>query len=98
VICFVFWWDWGLNSGLHIHKASVLLLEPHLQSILLWLFWRWGVSQSICPSWPEAVIFLISTSQVARIISTSHWCPARKAMSNTLLFKLNNFLRNSKVS
>jgi hypothetical protein len=35
-----FWWDWGLNSGLHACKGGTLLLEPHLQSILLWLFWR----------------------------------------------------------
>jgi hypothetical protein len=27
-------WDWDLNS------AGPLLLEPHLQSILLWLFLR----------------------------------------------------------
>jgi hypothetical protein len=26
-------WDWGLNSGLR-----AILLKPHLQSILLWLF------------------------------------------------------------
>jgi hypothetical protein len=38
-------WDWGLNSGLHIFKAGTLLLEPYLQSILLWLFWRWGLSE-----------------------------------------------------
>jgi hypothetical protein len=25
------------------HKAGAVLLEPHLQSILLWLFWRWGL-------------------------------------------------------
>jgi hypothetical protein len=36
-----FWWDWGLNSGLHNCKARILL-EPHLHSILLWFFWRWG--------------------------------------------------------
>jgi hypothetical protein len=24
-----FWWDSGLNSGLHSHKAGTLLLEPH---------------------------------------------------------------------
>jgi hypothetical protein len=30
----------SLNSGLKACKASALLLEPHLQSILLWLFWR----------------------------------------------------------
>jgi hypothetical protein len=38
-----FWWDWGLTSGLHTCKVGTLLLEPHLQSILLWLFWRWGL-------------------------------------------------------
>jgi hypothetical protein len=35
---FVFWWEWGLNSGLCACKAGTLLLEPHLQSTLLWLF------------------------------------------------------------
>jgi hypothetical protein len=30
--------DWGLNSELHVCKAGTLLLELHLQSILLWLF------------------------------------------------------------
>jgi hypothetical protein len=32
-----FWWNWGWNSWLH-----ALLLEPHLWSILLQLFWRRG--------------------------------------------------------
>jgi hypothetical protein len=31
----------GLNSGLCACKSGALPLEPHLQSILLWLFWRW---------------------------------------------------------
>jgi hypothetical protein len=35
-----FGWYWGLNSGLHTCKAGAL--PPHLQFILLWLFWRWG--------------------------------------------------------
>jgi hypothetical protein len=30
-IYYLFWWDRGLNSGLHACKAGVLLLEPHLQ-------------------------------------------------------------------
>jgi hypothetical protein len=30
-----FWWDWGLNSGLHAYKEGALLLEPHLWSVLL---------------------------------------------------------------
>jgi hypothetical protein len=29
------------KPGLGACKAGDLLLEPHLQSILLWLFWRW---------------------------------------------------------
>jgi hypothetical protein len=37
-------WEWDLNSGLHICKAGALLLEPLHQSILLWLFWRWGLA------------------------------------------------------
>jgi hypothetical protein len=40
-----FRWNWGLNSGLHTHKAGALPLCPlHLQSILHRLFWRWGLS------------------------------------------------------
>jgi hypothetical protein len=49
-VLFCFWSNWGLNSALCLqsykannHKAGTLLLEPHLQSILLWLFWRWGL-------------------------------------------------------
>jgi hypothetical protein len=33
--------DWGLNSGIHTCQAGALLLESYLQSIILWLFWRW---------------------------------------------------------
>jgi hypothetical protein len=39
---FFFSWDCGLNSGFHFCKAGALPLEPHLQSILVWLFWKWG--------------------------------------------------------
>jgi hypothetical protein len=35
---------WGLNSGLCACKVGTLPLEPQLQSILLCLFWRWGLS------------------------------------------------------
>jgi hypothetical protein len=31
----------GFELRLHTCKAGVLLLEPLLQSILLWLLWRW---------------------------------------------------------
>jgi hypothetical protein len=26
----LFWWDWGLNVGLHAYKAGALLFEPCL--------------------------------------------------------------------
>jgi hypothetical protein len=32
---FFFWWDGGLNLGLLACKAGVLLLEPHLESVLV---------------------------------------------------------------
>jgi hypothetical protein len=38
----IFFFDWGLNSWLHNCKAGAVPLEPHLQTTLLWLFWRWG--------------------------------------------------------
>jgi hypothetical protein len=43
-IFFFFLWNWSLNSGLCTCKAGALPLEPHLQSILLCLFWRWGLA------------------------------------------------------
>jgi hypothetical protein len=42
-----FFGAWGVSLGLHTCEADSLSLEPHLQSILLWLFWRWGGSQKI---------------------------------------------------
>jgi hypothetical protein len=43
-VCFEYWilfrGGTGVNSGLLTCKAGALLLEPHLQFILLWLFWR----------------------------------------------------------
>jgi hypothetical protein len=66
----------GLGFDLTARKAGALPLEPHLQSILFWLFWRWGVSRTICPGWPQTMILPISASQVARITSVSHWRPA----------------------
>jgi hypothetical protein len=32
-----------------------------------------GVSQTICPGWPQTLILLTSASQIARIIGMSHW-------------------------
>jgi hypothetical protein len=38
-------WNWALNfnQGFLLEKAGPLPLEPYLQFILLWLFWRWGL-------------------------------------------------------
>jgi hypothetical protein len=62
---------WGLNSELYTCKVGILPLEPHFQSILLWLFWRWGLANYFS-GWPPNVILLISASQVARTAGMSH--------------------------
>jgi hypothetical protein len=36
-------------------------------------FSRDRVSQTICPSWLQTVILLVSAHQVARITGVSHW-------------------------
>jgi hypothetical protein len=46
---FFFGWDWILNKA--SKWQSRLLFEPCLQSILLWLFCRWGSPQTIFPGW-----------------------------------------------
>jgi hypothetical protein len=71
---FLFFWgrqDWSLKSGICTYEVGTVLLEPHLLSILLSLFWRW-VSRILCPSWPQIMILPISVSQLARIIGVSH--------------------------
>jgi hypothetical protein len=40
----------GLGFELSLESRH-LYLEPHLQSILLLLFWRWGL-ETICSDWP----------------------------------------------
>jgi hypothetical protein len=39
---FIFSCDWVMNSGLCACKADTVTFQPKLQSILLWLFWKWG--------------------------------------------------------
>jgi hypothetical protein len=56
----------GLSTQGFTCEVGSLLLEPHLQSILLWL-WRWGSWYLLSP-----VILLISTTQVAGITSVYH--------------------------
>jgi hypothetical protein len=37
-----------------------------------------GVLRTLCPGWPLTSVLLITTSQVARITSVSHWHPAQR--------------------
>jgi hypothetical protein len=37
----------SLNAGLHTCRGGALPPEPHLQSIMLWLFWRWGFGEQV---------------------------------------------------
>jgi hypothetical protein len=72
LFCFGFLWYWSLTSGLYTCKAGNLLLEPHLQSILRWLFWRWGLLNYLPRlAWLGTLILQISASQVARITGVS---------------------------
>jgi hypothetical protein len=48
----------------HLH-AGALLLEPCLQSILLWFFWRWGLMNCLL-GWP--LVFLISVFHVVGLL------------------------------
>jgi hypothetical protein len=47
------------------------MLKPHLQSILLRLFWRWGSLVLFAMAGLKPVILLISASQVAKIIGVN---------------------------
>jgi hypothetical protein len=62
---FSFWWDWGLNAGLHACTACALSLEP--------AYFRDGISCTIFQGWPQTIIFPLSASQVARIAGVSLW-------------------------
>jgi hypothetical protein len=60
-----------MKLGLGACKAGTRPLEPLLQYILVWLFWRWDL-RTVFPDWPHAIILPISDSQVARITGISH--------------------------
>jgi hypothetical protein len=84
---FFFWWDQGFNSGLHTCKAGALPLEPHLQSIWLWLFWGWDLSNCL-PCWYLNSFLPISASQVARIIGVT-----TGARHETVFYRLNLYFK-----
>jgi hypothetical protein len=74
---FIFLVELGFELRALYLQSRCLLLEPHLQPILLWLFWRWEALQTISPDWPRIVILQISASQVSRITGVNHCCPAK---------------------
>jgi hypothetical protein len=45
--CFVFWWDWDLDSGLQVYKQSLYCLS-HTSSPFALVILEMGISQSIC--------------------------------------------------
>jgi hypothetical protein len=65
-----------VGLGVCKRKAGALPLEPHLQSILLWLFWKWG-PENYLMGWPHIMILLISASQGTSITGVSPWRPAQ---------------------
>jgi hypothetical protein len=68
----------GLELRASHLQSRCCTLEPHLQSVLLWLFWKWGLS--VCLGWPWTLTLWISAFQVARITSKSHQCLALAGM------------------
>jgi hypothetical protein len=63
-VCLIYEWNWCLHSKLWDCKANALPLEPHIQCILLWLFWN-SVSQPISSGSNSDPM---SVSQVSRIL------------------------------
>jgi hypothetical protein len=63
----------GLESELRVLcKAGALPLKPHLQSIVLWLFWRWGLLNYL-PGLASNHSPLDLGLPVARITGVNHW-------------------------
>jgi hypothetical protein len=75
VILFFFSGTGVWTQGFAFAKQALLPLEPQLQPIFLWLFWRWALANCF-PGWPQTMILWMSASQVARIIGISHQHPA----------------------
>jgi hypothetical protein len=57
----------------------VLYCLRHTSSAFFSGYFGVRVSQTICQGWSQTAVFLISVSQVARITSVSHLCPASRS-------------------
>jgi hypothetical protein len=70
----LFWGVTGVFSEPHSNKTSALVLEPLLQSILLWYFGD-RVSNTICLGWHQTLFLPTSVSLLPRITGPRHWPP-----------------------
>jgi hypothetical protein len=68
---FFFFGELGFEHRALWGKAGAFLLKPYRQSILLWLFWRWGSSQLFGRAGLSNHDPPISACEVARITGTS---------------------------
>jgi hypothetical protein len=59
--------------GLEFELAKL----PHFQSILLWLFWRWGLKNYLPKLAENHDPLDLSLSSLARITGMSLQCPAK---------------------
>jgi hypothetical protein len=61
-------------QGFSLAKQTLYHLSHTCSPFLFMLFWRWGVSRTICPDWSWSISLPISASQVSRITGVSHQC------------------------
>jgi hypothetical protein len=83
---------WCLNSGLRTCKAATCLLGPYFQSILLWLFWRWGLHELFARAGLEP-----QSSQLARTTGVSHQHLVPLPFCFCCFFKTLEVLINQKI-
>jgi hypothetical protein len=67
----------GFELSFALAKQALYFLS-HASSPFFSGYFGDGVFLTICLGWPGFFILLISASQVARITSMSHQCPAQK--------------------
>jgi hypothetical protein len=78
-----------VGLGFALDKAGALLLEPHLQPVLLWLFWGWSL-MNYFPIWPGTQSSQCQSSKVTRITNVSHRVGAGGEMTQALDARMNN--------
>jgi hypothetical protein len=86
-------WDATRSTFPQVLTGTIILLisASHVacddRCMPLWPGIDWnGISQTIYPRWLQTVVLPISASQVARITSMSHWCPAWNTSNSCLFF------------